>query len=128
MSYRSHRLSEELKNEISAIIAQEIKDPRVGCATVTEVKVSPDLRHARVLVSVLGSPEEKQATFDALAGATGYIRRLIGARVRLRHTPELSFVYDDSIEQGAKMMRLMEEIKKELPEERLQIPDANQED
>ncbi len=128
MSYRSHRLSEELKNEISAIIAQEIKDPRVGFATVTEVKVSPDLRHARVLVSVLGSPEEKQATFDALVGATGYIRRLIGARVKLRHTPELSFIYDDSIEHGDKMMRLMEEIKKELPEERLQIPDANQED
>ncbi len=118
MSYRSHRLSEELKNEISAIIAQEIKDPRVGFATVTEVKVSPDLRYARVLVSVLGSPEEKQATFDALAGATGYIRRLIGARVKLRHTPELSFVYDDSIEQGDKLMRLMEEIKKEAPEER----------
>ena len=128
MSYRSHRLSEELKNEISAIIAQEIKDPRVGFATVTEVKVSPDLRHARVLVSVLGSPEEKQATFDALIGATGYIRRLIGARVKLRHTPELSFVYDDSIEHGDKMMRLMEEIKKELPEERLPVPDANQED
>ncbi|MGH9835783.1 MAG: 30S ribosome-binding factor RbfA [Blastocatellia bacterium] len=128
MPYRSHRLSEELKNEISAIIAQEIKDPRVGFATVTEVKVSPDLRYARVLVSVLGSPEEKQATFDALIGATGYIRRLIGARVKLRHTPELSFVYDDSIEQGDKMMRLMEEIKKELPEERLQIPEANQED
>jgi len=128
MSYRSHRLSEELKNEISAIIAQEIKDPRVGFATVTEVKVSPDLRHARVLVSVLGSPEEKQATFDALIGATGYIRRLIGARVKLRHTPELSFVYDDSIEHGDKMMRLMEEIKKELPEERLPIPDAHRED
>lgn len=128
MSYRSHRLSEELKNEISAIIAQEIKDPRVGFATVTEVKVSPDLRHARVLVSVLGSPEEKQATFDALIGATGYIRRLIGARVKLRHTPELSFVYDDSIEHGDKMMRLMEEIKKELPEERLPIPDADRED
>jgi ribosome-binding factor A len=128
MSYRSHRLSEELKNEISAIIAQEVKDPRVGFATVTEVKVSPDLRHARVLVSVLGSPEEKQATFDALIGATGYIRRLIGARVKLRHTPELSFIYDDSIEQGDKMMRLMEEIKKELPEERLQVPDADRED
>jgi len=128
MSYRSHRLSEELKHEISAIIAQEIKDPRVGFATVTEVKVSPDLRYARVLVSVLGSPAEKQATFDALIGATGYIRRLIGARVKLRHTPELSFVYDDSIEQGDKMMRLMEEIKKELPEERLPIPDAHQED
>jgi len=116
MSHRSHRLAEELRNEISAIIAQEVKDPRVGFATVTEVKVSPDLRHARVLVSVLGSPQEKQETFEALVRATGYIRRLIGARIRLRHTPELSFAYDDSIDHGDKMMRLFDEIKKESPE------------
>jgi ribosome-binding factor A len=79
-SHRSERLAEELKNEISAIIAQEIKDPRIGFATVTEVKVSPDMRHARVLVSVLGSSHEKHETFEALVHATGYIRRLIGAR------------------------------------------------
>ncbi|MGE0132890.1 MAG: 30S ribosome-binding factor RbfA [Blastocatellales bacterium] len=116
MSYRSHRLAEELKNEISVIIAQEVKDPRVGFATVTEVEVSPDLRYARVLVSVLGSPQEKQETFEALARATGYIRRLVGARIRLRHTPELSFAYDDSIEHGDKMMRLFDEIRNESPE------------
>jgi ribosome-binding factor A len=110
-------LAEELKNEISAIIAQEIKDPRVGFATVTAVKVSPDLRHARVMISVLGSPEEKQETLNALVGASGFVRRLIGARIKLRHTPELSFAYDETIEQGDLMMRLMEEIKKESPEE-----------
>ena len=110
MHHRSQRLAEELKNEISAIIAQEIKDPRVGFATVTEVKMSPDLRHARVAVSVLGSPQERQETFEALVHATGYIRRLLGARIRLRHTPELSFAYDDSIERGERMMRLFEEI------------------
>jgi ribosome-binding factor A len=110
-------LAEELKNEISAIIAQEVKDPRVGFATVTDVEVSPDLRHARILVSVLGSPEEKRDAFEALAGATGYIRRLVGARVRLRHTPELNFVYDDSIERGDQIMRLFDEIKSESPEE-----------
>jgi ribosome-binding factor A len=103
-------LAEELKNEIGAIIAQEIKDPRVGFVTVTEVKVSPDLRHARVAVSVLGSSEERQETFEALVRATGYIRRLVGARIRLRHTPELSFAYDDSIERGDRMMRLLDEI------------------
>jgi ribosome-binding factor A len=106
-------LAEELKNEISAIIAQEIKDPRVGFATVTEVKVSPDMRHARVLISVLGSSHEKHETFEALVHATSYIRRLIGARIRLRHTPELSFAYDDSIERGERMNRLFDEIKKE---------------
>ncbi len=117
MAYRSHRLAEELKREISAIIAQEVKDPRVGFATVTEVKVSQDLRYVRVLVSVLGSPQQKQETLDALVRATGFIRRLIGARIKLRQTPELSFAYDDSIEQGDRMMRLFEEIKNEPPEE-----------
>jgi ribosome-binding factor A len=117
MSHRSHRLADELKNEISAIIAQEVKDPRIGFATVTEVEVSPDMRHARVFVSVLGSSEEKKEAFEALARATGFIRRLIGARIRLRHTPDLTFVYDDSIERGAQMMRLFDEIKSESPEE-----------
>ncbi len=117
MLYRSHRLAEQLKNEISAIIAQEVRDPRVGFATVTEVKVSQDLRYARILISVLGSPEEKQETFDALVRAAGFIRRLVGARVKLRHTPELSFAYDDSIEQGDKLMRLFEQLKQESPEE-----------
>jgi ribosome-binding factor A len=116
MTHRSQRIAEELKNEISVIIAQEIKDPRVGFATVTDVKLSPDMRYARVLVSVLGSPEEKQETFEALVRAARFIRRLIGARIRLRHTPELSFAYDDSIEQGDKMMRLFDEINRESSE------------
>lgn len=112
-AHRTEKLAEELKNEISAIIAQEIKDPRIGFATVTEVKVSPDLRHARVSVSVLGSAHEKHDTLEALVHATGYIRRLVGSRIRLRHTPELSFTYDDSIERGERMMRLFEEIRSE---------------
>ena len=120
MHHRSQRLAEELKNEINTIIAQEIKDPRVGFATVTEVKVSPDLRHARVAVSVLGTPQERQETFEALVHATGYIRRLVGARIRLRHTPELSFAYDDSIERGDQMMRLFNEIETEDRESKIE--------
>ncbi|MGH9846025.1 MAG: 30S ribosome-binding factor RbfA, partial [Blastocatellia bacterium] len=116
MSYRSHRLAEELKSEISAIIAREVRDPRVGFATVTEVKVSPDLRYAKVLVSVFGSPEEKQETLAALVRASGFIRRQVGARIRLRYAPEISFDYDETVEQGDRMMRLIEEIKKELPD------------
>jgi ribosome-binding factor A len=117
MAYRQNRLAEELKNEISAIIMQEVRDPRVGFATVTEVKVSPDLRYARVFISVFGSPEEKKQTLDALAKATGFIRRQIGSRIKLRYTPELSFDYDESVEQGDRMMQLIDEIKKEIPEE-----------
>jgi ribosome-binding factor A len=117
MSYRSNRLAEELKTEISAIIAREVRDPRVGFATVTEVKVSPDLRYAKVFVSVFGSPEEKQETLAALDRASAFIRRQVGARIRLRYTPEIGFEYDETVEHGDRMMQLIEEIKKELPEE-----------
>jgi ribosome-binding factor A len=116
MSYRSNRLAEELKNEISAIISQEVRDPRIGFATITQVKVSPDLRYARVFVSVLGSPEEKKETFDALTSANGFIRRQIALRIKLRYTPELSFAYDESVDRVDRMMQIIEEIKKELPE------------
>jgi ribosome-binding factor A len=110
-------LAEELKNEISEIIAHEVRDPRLGFVTVTGVKVSPDLRHARILISVFGNKEEQRQTIDALADASGFIRRQIGARIKLRYTPELTFAYDESVEQGDRMMQLIEEIKKESPEE-----------
>jgi ribosome-binding factor A len=116
MQYRSHRLAEELKNEISAVIAQELHDPRVGFATVTEVKVSPDLRHARILISVFGSTEEKKRTLDVLTSATGFIRKQIGSRIRLRHTPELIFAYDESVERGDRTVQLIDEVNKELGE------------
>jgi ribosome-binding factor A len=116
MQYRSHRLAEELKNKISAVISQEIHDPRVGFATVTDVKVSPDLRHARILISVFGSKEEKKQTLDALTSASGFIRRQIGSRLRLRHTPELTFTYDESVERGDRMLQLIDEVNKESGE------------
>lgn len=116
MQYRRHRLAEELKNEISAVISQELHDPRIGFATVTEVKVSPDLRHARILISVFGSTEEKKQTLDALTSATGFIRRQIGSHIRLRHTPELTFAYDESVERGDRMLQIIEKVNKESGE------------
>jgi ribosome-binding factor A len=106
-----------LKNEISAIIAQRVRDPRVGFATVTQVKVSPDLRYARVFVSVFGSEKEKKETLGALINATSYIRKQIGSRIRLRYLPELTFAYDESVERGDRMTQLIEGIKRELPED-----------
>ena len=118
MPYRSQRLAEELRDGISAIIAQEVRDPRIGFATVTHVKVSSDLRYARVFVSVFGSPEEQKRTLEALVSASSYIRRQIGLRIsRLRYLPELTFAYDESVEQGDRMTQLIEGIKRELPEE-----------
>ena len=117
MAHRAGRLAQQFKQEISAIIARELQDPRVGFATITDVRVSPDLTTARVFVSVLGSPAQQQETVQALNQGAGFVRRLLSARIRLRRHPELTFVYDDSIEKGQRMMQIIEEIKKELPDE-----------
>ncbi|MGH9800709.1 MAG: 30S ribosome-binding factor RbfA [Blastocatellia bacterium] len=117
MQYRPNRLAQELKSEISAIISRELPHHNFGFITITEVKVSPDLRYARVLVSVFGPPEEQKKSLDLLNNEKAFIRQLIGKRFRLRHTPEISFVYDETIAHGDRMLRMIEEVKKELPEE-----------
>lgn len=116
MQHRADKLAHQLRNEISYIISRELKDPRIGFATITTVRVTPDLRAARIFISVLGTPEEQQATLAALQRATSFIRRQIAGRLRLRHTPEIQFKFDDSIEYGAKMDALIEEIRQELPD------------
>ena len=117
MQHRPVRLAQELKSEISAIITRELPHHRLGFITITEVKVSPDLRYARVFISVLGSLEDRQRTLDILDSEKAFIRQLIGRRFRLRHTPEITFIYDETVENADHMMRLMDEIKKELPDE-----------
>ena len=116
MQYRSDRLAQELRNEVSFIIARELKDPRLGFATITTVKVTPDLKYARILVSVLGTPEKQKATMVALNKATGFVRKQLGSRLKLRQIPELKFEYDDSIEYGAKMDEILNEVGRELLE------------
>jgi ribosome-binding factor A len=122
MQHRPTRLAQELKSEISAIISRELPHHRLGFLTITDVQVSPDLRYARVFVSVLGSGVDKTETLVTLNKEKSFIRQLIGRRFRLRHTPEITFVYDETVEHADHMMRLMddlksEEIQKELPEE-----------
>lgn len=102
-----------LQKEISSIILQELKDPRLGFVTVTGVSVSDDLRNARIFVSVLGSHDEIQQTFDGLQSATGFIRNCIGKRVRLRYVPELSFRLDESVSYGAHIEELLRNLKSE---------------
>lgn len=117
MQHRPIRLAQELKSEINSIITRELPHHRLGFLTITEVKVSPDLRYARVFVSVLGSGVDKAETLATLNKEKAFIRQLIGRRFRLRHTPEITFVYDETVENADHMMQLMEDIKKELPEE-----------
>lgn len=108
--HRASRLGETLKAEISQLIREELKDPRIGFVTVTNVEVADDLGHARVFVSVLGDPQQTKDSLDALNRAAGFVRSEIGKRVRLRHTPEVVFKYDSSIEYGAHIAELLHEI------------------
>lgn len=93
---RSQRVAELLKEEVSKIVGGELKDPWIGFVTITGVTVSEDLRRARFLVSVLGNEEARNRSLEGLSRAKGYIRRLIGERVRLRYVPDIGFELDQS--------------------------------
>jgi ribosome-binding factor A len=113
MPYRPDKVAHQLKAEISDIISREVHDPRVGFVTITNVRVSPDLTHARVFVSVFGSALQQKESVAALNRAAGFIRREVGARLRLRKSPELAFSFDESVEQGARLTQLIEEANRE---------------
>ena len=110
---REERVAELLKEEISDIIRREVKDPRIGFVSLTDVEVSGDLRHAKIFVSVYGSEQEKKETMEGLEKANGFIRKLVGDRITTYHTPELIFRYDDSIEHGVRISQLIKEVRKE---------------
>ncbi len=116
MSYRPEKLAEAIKKEISDILLNDIKDPRVDFITVTDVNVTADLRHAKVYASVLGDTDKQKSTEQALRGATGYIRLELGRRIRLRHTPEIVFKLDTSLERATKLMKLIEEVRSDKEE------------
>jgi ribosome-binding factor A len=124
MQYRSDRLAHELKNEVSNLIAREMRDPRVGFATVTEAKVSPDLSHARIYVSVLGSTEEQRTTLAALNRASGFLRRALGTRLKLRKSPQITFTLDQTIERGARMSQIIAQVAGEDPAAEAPAEDA----
>ncbi len=108
---RRERVGELIREELSDLIRREVKDPRLsGLISVTEVVTSPDLRHARVFVSIMGTEEEKQQVEKGLAAAKGFLRRGLGERLTLRYTPELIFQRDESIERGSRLLQLIEEV------------------
>jgi ribosome-binding factor A len=107
---RQKRLGQLLKQEISDMLLREIKDPRIAFVSITSVDVAPDLRHAKVLVSVLGSESERKSTMAGLRSATGFIRRELGQRLRLKYIPEIRIVYDDSIEEGSRILSLIDSV------------------
>ncbi|MFD1412941.1 30S ribosome-binding factor RbfA [Oceanobacillus jeddahense] len=109
---RAHRVAEQMKKELGDILSRKIKDPRVGFVTVTDVEVTGDLQQAKVFISVLGDEKKKQETLLGLAKAKGFIRSEIGKRIRLRKTPELTFEFDEAIEQGNRIDSILRDLNK----------------
>jgi ribosome-binding factor A len=103
------RVDEAIREVLSETIATHLKDPRVGFVTVTGVKTSQDLRHARVYVSVLGTDAERQATLDGLHSAVGFLQQRVAAQLTIKHTPTLTFEYDGSVDRGMRISELLNE-------------------
>jgi ribosome-binding factor A len=110
MSQRTERVDELLRQEIGEIVAREIADPRVGFATITEVETTPDLRHAKVWVSVIGQQAERDATIAALRRAVPFVRHELGGRLRLRRIPDLHIQLDDTAERGTRILQLLSDL------------------
>src|SRR5262245_29938405 len=111
---RIDRIEEQLRMELSEIIEREIQDPRIGFAAVTGVKVSPDLRHARVFVTVLGDEDQRKKTIEGLKSAASYIRRSLSKRLHhLKRIPELTFGYHESVNKGIRIEATLDKIKHE---------------
>ena len=106
---RMRRVNEAVKEVVSLHIAGDVKDPRIGFVTVTGVETSPDLRHARVFVSVLGDESQREQALDGLGSAAGFLQSQVGQELRMKRTPTLEFVYDDSVDRGMRITELLDE-------------------
>jgi ribosome-binding factor A len=115
MTERMRRVNEALREVLSESVG-ELKDPRIGFVTVTAVKASPDLRHATVFVSVLGSQHKRDAALAGLESSRGHLQSRVNRELHLKRTPQLRFEYDQTIERGVRLSRLIDELS---PEERL---------
>ncbi len=113
-THRVERVAAQLRQEISAIIVRDLKDPRIEMASITEVKLSPDLRNATIKVSVVGEPENRRAAIDGLEHAKGFIRHELGTRLsNLRFAPDLHFQLDEGIAYSVHVSQLLRRVTKE---------------
>jgi len=111
MTRRLERVNSLIREEISDLLRREIKDPRLGTfVAIAEVDTAPDMKHATVLVSSIGDAAQRQDTINALTAASGFFHHELTKRLTLRHVPDLTFKWDDSIERGEKLLRLMDEV------------------
>jgi len=109
MSDRMRRVNEAVREVLSTRLTAGLKDPRIGFVTVTSVETATDLRNARVYVSVLGSEEERQETLEGLQSSHGFLQAALGRELRMKRTPTLEFVHDDSVDRGFRIGEIIEE-------------------
>jgi ribosome-binding factor A len=109
-SGRMRRVDEAVRAVLSDAIAKDLQDPRVGFVTVTGVKTSPDLRHARVYVSVLGDEHTRAASLEGLRSAHGFLQGVLASELPLKHTPTLTFEYDESVDRGMRITELLDQL------------------
>jgi len=107
---RTDRIDQLLREEIGAILAKDVQDPRIGFVTVTDVQTAPDLSNARVFVSVIGQPAEREITMRALKRAMPFVRHELGSRIRLRRIPELQLRADDTVQRGTRVLQLLADL------------------
>ena len=111
---RVEKLQELIKQEMSKMLLTDLKDPRIGFVTVTDVEVTGDLRGAKIYVSIMGGEEQVKSSLEGLQSALGFIRREIGQRVRLRFTPEISFALDTSLDYGDHIQKLLLQVEGDI--------------
>lgn len=111
--HRQERLRELIKSEFGQILQRDLKDPRIGFVSVIDVELSNDFSHVKIFVSIMGNDEAKRLAMEGLESAKGFIRTELGKRIRLRHTPEVHLIADNSIERGSRIFDLLEEVKKD---------------
>lgn len=112
MTTRQEKLQHLLKEEISDILRRDMKDPRLGFITVTDAEITPDMRHAKIFVSVMGTPEDKAANMAILKKSERFIRQALGRRIKMKVLPEIDFRLDTSVDHGVRILELLEEIKR----------------
>lgn len=113
-SHRIERVNTQIKREISELIQQHLRDPRLSeFIAVTEVSTSNDLKYAKIYISSIGGQKEEEKTIEVLSSAAGYLRTGLAKRMKMRYTPELHFIWDNSIEHGDKVLRLLDQVQAE---------------
>ena len=116
MSRRTDRINEQLREEISTVLARQIKDPRLNAVvSITRVESSSDLRSARVYISVLGNDKQRKEALEGLQSAASFMRREIRNRINMKHTPFMTYLLDDSLQEADQLLRLLNEVKPDEP-------------